>query len=1135
MLPKVANQLIHHTSRAVAAVQNQTGHTIRNVLQLQSSSGPSSVGNRNGPGSSSSGRGSGAGAGGARQSTSSSRFYNSYSVSICPITRDRILIAVQTFGRSVTQADPSTSLTLNSEAFDDVDDVPHTPSTVAAARLRRRTRTSLALHEREARAVKLGVVQALQQHLRAQHAFAAHPRSEVAQSDDARDAPPVVTEVQETPSNVTQHDDLLSDLKEALAAKDVQKVKEGVAKIRSLEQAAPTEVYNVALHALHEMRPTGEPLHEVLELYNDMVSRSVVPDSRTYGTLIVALTDRDQEVNEALAALLHRQSWWKQYDGFPVASRERLDERISYLRSEANFTSALTLFQASSMIPRLRLPRNVYVSLLNSCVEHGNLDAALLVFSNMEKRKDVGIPAVAYRHLIAIYTKTNDFQGAKEVFEEYKRRAQAGQVYLPPGDQVHQQSGVAQSRWGHVMVYNEMLTAYMVSGRQAEALALLEQMMDSSVDFTFADVPSPSAGTFTRIIDGFIRSGDVATANSWFMRLLDQQDTSKEDEDTPLSVTPQPSHRAWSFIIGALASRNMMAELNGIVDAAHRRGLQYLRRNDVIEIILANIRHVESLIETAAREDGVAVLDQLYARHSPVLYDWGANSTDIDDLIGVYGMFAKAYVKLGKPDVVLEMLEGFMSHVKAHDTVPFAESRADKSTWLRAFGYTHVRARYGDLSPSWSIKHALRLAATMRIRNMDTATAVYHLGLYINASEAQKDTLVAPEWSVLVHACGTLQNVKLDGAPHVDFFDLLADIFRRDMDLDEEATRRVATFLYGSTNPEESWPKMQALGPKAASLFQRIIDSEVTKVRMPQSEPKDIPVSLTMPPATIPIRIDSQQSRFVDEFTFGRSGVTATEAYTRFVDGAKEGRYPSLEVLGRVINALGRQGEREKVVELYKAAQDVLSTIQDKAAQLRSWAYIEDSMIIAFAHLENLDMAHLHRTRILQHGGCPSADAYGALIQRIKDTTDDTVSALALFQEAMANGVNPNIFLYNTIISKLAKARKADHALELFHDMRARSIRPTSVTYGAVIAACCRVGDAASAENLFEEMVNQPNFRPRVPPYNTMMQLYTHTKPDRERVLHYYNALLAAGVRPTAHTYKVCMRTLVPNSSNVVS
>ena len=97
MLPKVANQILHHTSRAVAAVQNQTGQTIRSVLQLQSSSGPSSaagnIGAWNTTGSSSSGWGSGPGAGGAKHQ-SSSRFHGSYSVSCALYSRAPLDICV---------------------------------------------------------------------------------------------------------------------------------------------------------------------------------------------------------------------------------------------------------------------------------------------------------------------------------------------------------------------------------------------------------------------------------------------------------------------------------------------------------------------------------------------------------------------------------------------------------------------------------------------------------------------------------------------------------------------------------------------------------------------------------------------------------------------------------------------------------------------------------------------------------------------------------------------------------------------------------------------------------------------------------------------------------------------------------
>ena len=87
---------------------------------------------------------------------------------------------------------------------------------------------------------------------------------------------------------------------------------------------------------------------------------------------------------------------------------------------------------------------------------------------------------------------------------------------------------------------------------------------------------------------------------------------------------------------------------------------------------------------------------------------------------------------------------------------------------------------------------------------------------------------------------------------------------------------------------------------------------------------------------------------------------------------------------------------------------------------------------------------------------------------------------------------------------------------------------PSSIMYGAVIGACARVGDVHSDETLFTEMVQAPGFSPRVPPYNTMMQLYTTTKPSRERSLYFYNELLQAGVYPTAHTYKVCLLLKAP-------
>jgi hypothetical protein len=84
MLPKVATHILQQTSRAAAAVQGQSSY-IRNVLQLQSSSGtsasPGGIGGWNSTGSSGSNWGSqGTGPGGAKYHAGSP-YSDAYSVS----------------------------------------------------------------------------------------------------------------------------------------------------------------------------------------------------------------------------------------------------------------------------------------------------------------------------------------------------------------------------------------------------------------------------------------------------------------------------------------------------------------------------------------------------------------------------------------------------------------------------------------------------------------------------------------------------------------------------------------------------------------------------------------------------------------------------------------------------------------------------------------------------------------------------------------------------------------------------------------------------------------------------------------------------------------------------------------------
>lgn len=263
----------------------------------------------------------------------------------------------------------------------------------------------------------------------------------------------------------------------------------------------------------------------------------------------------------------------------------------------------------------------------------------------------------------------------------------------------------------------------------------------------------------------------------------------------------------------------------------------------------------------------------------------------------------------------------------------------------------------------------------------------------------------------------------------------------------------------------------------------------------------------------------------------GRGGTARPSAagihnlYQRLTTSIREqGVYSTPDGICELMNQFGRNGSLEKVKELYLIGQHVVAALGgDPAWQMQSWYELEDTMMAALAHGGDHRLANAHRIALLQGGHVPKADTYAALITTIRDTTDDVMVAEELFDESQRLGVQPTLYLFNTVLSKLSRARKADRAMQLFEEMRNRGVQPSSITYGAVLNACTRTGDEVNAERFFAMMESDAQFRPKAPPYNTMLQFYTQTKPDRQKALLYYEKALSKNVEHTSHTYKLLL------------
>lgn len=149
--------------------------------------------------------------------------------------------------------------------------------------------------------------------------------------------PPTPESLHQSPVHENSTSEIYRQLKHARDSRDAARVLALVQNLRSSPIPPRTAEFNMALEALHETRKAGEPLNIMLDVYNEMIAKSVVPNTRTYLVLILALTDRDHEVYKGIMSLEVN------------VKREFRDERklegaqarIDMLRAENNFGSAM--------------------------------------------------------------------------------------------------------------------------------------------------------------------------------------------------------------------------------------------------------------------------------------------------------------------------------------------------------------------------------------------------------------------------------------------------------------------------------------------------------------------------------------------------------------------------------------------------------------------------------------------------------------------------------------------------------------------------------------------------------------------------------------------------------------------------
>jgi pentatricopeptide repeat protein len=727
-------------------------------------------------------------------------------------------------------------------------------------------------------------------------------------------------------------------------------------------------------------------------------------------------------------------------------------------------------------------------------------------------------------------------QHAEEIFKDFLNPETSKKFVTSFLGRDRDQTHLHNNRREQVKVWNYMIQAYFLSRMPDKAIELLERMLASTSGDRFEPdaIPAVTPSTFKMVLVGFIDAGDISRALDWFERLLAQKQSVSGPFESLGGAPMRPDMPLWHEILRGLAKNNKIDDLNRLYrmmrSLADQDHLDW-RPIDQLNVYSANISNLKHLSDEAAVKILNFISEDIATPSSKL---------PIPENLRLICTLATGFIQRGQFRTAAELTKKWYEMVfeinSSSSCQQLQEMQSDLNritTKLTAIAKFRMKGDFDFHTASIIVKLHTLLGLNITYNFGPWYLHTYGLALIKGGIDYSKMT--THDWNVILDCAIEMESAALAGkrdltvVPQYAFkgvASLLEDLARQGLtfsDLDKELGKRTIELLRSQLGDTGCQDLFSRLHPSYLEGFNHLYKTTYPVLENALTRRIMLPTPETPIPETeLRLTINSKLAEQIEGIIKQKSPLSGQErmdqAYRLLKQNLEKGQAIDPFVLSFLISLCGRNNAVGRVHELYAIGQSILHNfLPDR--RVAGWASIESSMIVALGHSDNIEAARVHRLRLLDQNLVPSADAYGILIQHVKDTTDDTSGALALFQEAVEGGVIPNLFLYNNIISKLSKARKADFALEIFRQMKVNGCKPSCVTYSAIIGACARVGDVQLAESLFSEMM--VHFRPRVPAFNTMMQLFTTTKPNRTSSLYYYNMLLDAGVEPSAYTYKV--------------
>ncbi|ORX47999.1 hypothetical protein DM01DRAFT_1326639 [Hesseltinella vesiculosa] len=332
-------------------------------------------------------------------------------------------------------------------------------------------------------------------------------------------------------------------------------------------------------------------------------------------------------------------------------------------------------------------------------------------------------------------------------------------------------------------------------------------------------------------------------------------------------------------------------------------------------------------------------------------------------------------------------------------------------------------------------------------------------------------------------------------------FNLIDDMHTSGARLDSKIYAQVASHLqdHGALDAEAAWKK------KTADLLPRPTSTDQSQATAPDSK---------------------SDAEYHTELTLRTNvGDLPTALEILRTNASDPNRVPLPNVIRDMIQKANKMNDITTAMSIHDVVSPMFERLDNPDLRKRSLTTLYNDMLIAHARVMDLESAKVFYDKLRQMDQLPDADAYGALLTcTVNDTTDESLDAMVIYEEAKKHNVRPTVYFYNVILSKLSKCRKKDKVLEMFSEMKSLGVTPNSITYANLISACLRCSAENKAVRFFDEMVASSNYQPRIGVFNAFIQFYVEQKQDRASALKFFQLLKQANLSPTSHTYKLLIQ-----------